>query len=247
MSFISVNLQAQVGINYTPTGTENADLIIKKSINKPALRIETNQAISKDFVLFSDSYGNVAWRAYGLINVPAKSGVYGTGLTSLIRSNSPNPSNAMYTNASITLPPGKWAVNLAFNLDIKVVSRTNSSNPWIERNLDINQSIWARMVISDTQSSNQNYNTAATGDRVISNLYLASGVLQGPTSSGILKGEIYIHNSGLVDKTYYLKISLQSSNITFNNNNGIRLKNFALGPSFETNAVDRFYAVYAGE
>ena len=247
MSFISINLQAQVGINYTPTGTENADLIIKKSNDKPALRIETNQAISKDFVLFSDTYGNVAWRAYGLINVPAKSGVYGNGLTSIITSSNPNPSNAIYTNASITLPPGKWAVNLAFNLDVKVVSRITLVSPWIERNLNTSQSIWARMVISDSPANGQSYNTAATGDRVISNLYLASGVLQGPTSSGILKGEIYIHNSGLVDKTYYLKISLQSSNITFNSNNGIRLKNFALGPSFETNAVDRFYAVYAGE
>ena len=242
--FLITNIHAQVGINYTPTATESAPLIIKKTTNIPALRLETQQNIQKDQVLFSDDLGNISWRTYGLINVPAVSGVYGSGLNTDIQMNtSTNTTNALYSNAYIDLPPGKWAVNLNFNLDIKVLQNTT------EKNLTTNQYAWARLVLSDNNSNSIGYNASATSDRVISNLYLSSGMLQGPSGSSIIKGEIYIHNKTLVNKRYYLKISLEinRANYTLNDTNKLRLKNFAKGPSFETNGVDRFFAVYAGE
>ncbi len=238
------NLQAQVGINYSPTTTENAPLIIKKSNTLPALRLETPQTIIKDQVLFSDDLGNISWRTYGLINVPAVSGNFGGGLNSDIQyANSVNITNALYTNAYIDLPPGKWAVNLNFNLDIKILQYSS------EKNLSTDQYAWARLILSDNNGSTSGYNASATNDRVISNLYLSSGMLQGPSGSSIIKGEIYIHNKTRVNKRYYLKISIEINrgNYTFDNNNKLRLKNFAKGPSFETNGVDRFFAVYAGE
>lgn len=247
--FLLVNTYAQIGINYTPTGTETAPLIIKKSTTVPALRLETNQTISKDQVVFSDNYGNISWRTYGLINVPAVSGTYGAGVSSDLDSNSfsGNITNVIYSNAYIDLPPGKWAVNLNFNLDIKTIKK--SSNTWTESNLTPSQFVWARIVLSDNTNTNVGYNANSTTDRVISNLYLSSGMLQGPSGSNIIKGEIYIHNKGLVNKKYYVKISLEcnTDKYTLNNDNKIRLKSFAKGPSFETNAVDRFFAVYAGE
>lgn len=244
-----VNAYAQVGINYTPTGTETAPLTIKKTTTIPALRLETPQTILKDQVVFSDDYGNISWRTYGLINVPAVSGTYGSGLTQDFESTSfsGNITNALYTNAYIDLPPGKWAVNLNFNLNIKLINK--SSTTWIENNLTTTQYAWARIILSDNTSSSSGYNTNSTNDRVITNLYLSSGMIQGPSGSNIIKGEIYIHNKGLVNKRYYVKLSIEinKANFTFNNNNKLRLKSFALGPTYESNAPDRFFAVYAGE
>lgn len=88
------------------------------------------------------------------------------------------------TGASITLPPGKWSVQIT--LLAKGVTTPASG-----------QSTWIRMHLSTTTNGN------ATTDVVGSSNQIA-GALSGPTEFAIVTGTIIINNTSGSSKTYYL-------------------------------------------
>ena len=89
------------------------------------------------------------------------------------------------TGASITLPPGKWSVQ------INVLA--SGSNPPNE-----NQATWIRMHLSDVAGG------SATSDRVTGTGLQVVGNLIGPSIYTMVSGAIVINNTGSSNKTYYL-------------------------------------------
>lgn len=318
----TINTKAQVGVNYTPFKDQvvNSPLIIKKQAGN-ALRFIPNSTGSKPGqVLISDNLGNVRYGDLNATKIEFINGDFNIGLKTKTGLNLDdvyaNRSTVKYTNASITLPPGKWAVNFSLKFEIlkdkleqvvlveydtyttrnritantfyndrfTVVQRTQSLryNPATDIDiiedrctgngsnrqcfytfrrertsiqnqyndnwgpLDRDESVWARVILSDRSTvASNDYNRERTADRTIDNLYLASGALTGVTQYTTVKGEIYITNKSGANKTYSLKLYLQTVNVKSSASAKYKLVDFAAGPT--TNGIDRFFAIPAND
>ena len=112
------------------------------------------------------------------------------------------------------------------------------------KTLDRDESIWARVILSDSAGDANGYVANSTGD-VIGNLYLASGSIVGLAPYITLKGDIYINNRRPTTKRYYLKVYLELINLKNGTIAQYKLVNFAAGPM--TNGIDRFFAIPAND
>lgn len=136
-------------------------------------------------VLSTNAQGKVVWLNNVAIT-PARAAVFprvdGT-LTSLTAQTR--------LGTTLTLPPGKWSVNVTLLL----MTEGNA--------LLSGQSIWIRLTFSDDASG-----TGNSAD-IIGSRY-ASGSLIGPMAFGLINGTVIINNTSGTDKTYYLTKNQQS-------------------------------------
>lgn len=96
-----------------------------------------------------------------------------------------NSQDNQATGASITLPPGKWSVQIN-------VLATGTNNP------SENQATWIRMHLSDAVSG------AATNDRITGTGLQVVGNLIGPSIYTMVSGTIVVNNTTSSNKIYYL-------------------------------------------
>ena len=133
-------------------------------------------------VLTSDALGVASWELPGANNVV---GVLGAGV------NVPTTQTAtyLYTNSYITLPPGRYAVQVVMLLAPVGSPVVMSPN---------NSSFWMRSTFTDTTVSN-------TPSPDIVGSPLISGNLAGSSSYGLVTGMVVINNTTAGNKTYYYK------------------------------------------
>ncbi|UYW00555.1 hypothetical protein K5I29_08355 [Flavobacterium agricola] len=230
--------QAQIGINFVPNPNEvnNSPLIIKTDQPNALRFVPEGTEPLPGQVLISDDEGNVRYGDLTATEIDFVNGVFNGGVNAedLYRNN-----KVFDSNAYIDLPPGRWAVNFSIKFQVVKYSTVNETT----ENLERDEAIWARIILSNTSGNTTNYNTDSTKDIAIPNLYLASGSLVGPTQYTNVKGEIYILNSLTTTKRYYLKVFLEKYNLDDRRRINYKLIDFAAGPIL--NGVDRFFAIPA--
>lgn len=136
-----------------------------------------NQSTGK--VLTSDANGVGTWQKVGINNI-------NVSLTNLGISVPYTTANFLQTGASITLPPGKFAINVTMLL----TNTTGTPTP-------DNSSFWLRSTFSDSSGINPVSSTDILGGRLI------SGNLPGSSLFSLLSGTIIINNTSVLPKTYY--------------------------------------------
>lgn len=136
-----------------------------------------NQSTGK--VLTSDANGVGTWQKVGINNI-------NVSLTNLGISVPYTTANFLQTGASITLPPGKFAINVTMLL----TNTTGTPTP-------DNSSFWLRSTFSDSSGINPVSSTDILGGRLI------SGNLPGSSLFSLLSGTIIINNTSSLPKTYY--------------------------------------------
>jgi len=134
LSFTTSN--AQVGVNYAPQKGDiiNSPLVITKK-EKDALRFKhNNQPTNVGDVLISDIDGNVRYGVLTATKIEFINGIFkdNQARTGLFLNDVYNEQlKVHYTNANITLPPGRWAVNFSLNFEVlrnKVIQTAEYSN-----------------------------------------------------------------------------------------------------------------------
>ena len=167
-SLFSFTLYAQVGINTTdPQET----LHVKGSV-----RIQDGSE-GTDKVLTSDADGTGTWKQSKISNII---GVLGAGVDVPY-----NTSAYLQTGTSITLPPGKYVVNVSMLLTQTSGRAVNDSN------------FWLRSSFSDSNVGVGISGDIVNGGNLISGNHIPSAIYS------ILSGFVFINNSTAVDKTYY--------------------------------------------
>lgn len=132
-------------------------------------------------VLTSDATGVATWQPVGIENYQANlSAVTGVSIPYTLTG------NFIQTGASITLPPGRFAVNVTMLLSTVPGAYTNS-----------NEAFWVRSSFSDSAG----VNPLSSPDIIGSNL--VSGNLVPSTLYSLLTGMVVINNSTAGNKTYY--------------------------------------------
>lgn len=164
----NIYTQGNVGIGVTvPTQ--------RLHVNGPIRIVDGTQADAK--VLTSDANGNSSWQSIGIENVL---GVLGAGV------NIPSTTaNFLQTGSSITLPPGRYSVNITMLMIMSV------------GNTPADSSFWLRTSFSDTAGANPTYSTDIVGSSLI------SGNFPGSSSYSIVYGTVVINNTSGANKTYY--------------------------------------------
>jgi hypothetical protein len=158
-----------VGIG-NPSPSEKLDIAGKIKIS------DGSQAV--DRVLTSDANGVGTWKPIGINNISA---LLGAGV------NVPHTTAIfLQTGTSITLPPGRYAVNVTMLL----TNPTNSITP-------ANSSFWVRSTFSDSSAANPLTSLDIVGSTLV------SGNLTGSSVFSIMNGTIIINNNTGVNKTYY--------------------------------------------
>ena len=140
----------------------------------------SNNAGANGQVLTTNSSGNVEWQN----NVAITPTVLGNLPTT--SSGFPNLDTWYYTGASITLPPGKWAVNFG-------------SSFGLTGNIGAQGSLWIRL-----QLSNSNSTFSLTGDVISGAGFAGAGVASYGMRLSMASGSILINNTSGVNKTYYM-------------------------------------------
>lgn len=133
-------------------------------------------------VLTSDATGIASWQLPGANNI---AGVIGSG----INIPATQTSTYTYTGSYITLPPGRYAVQVVMLL--APLSAPGSVSP-------VNSSFWMRTTFTDTVGAN-----VPSPDIIGSPLL--SGNLAPSSSYGLVTGLIIINNATAGNKTYYYK------------------------------------------
>ena len=132
-------------------------------------------------VLTSDATGIATWQPVGIENYQANlSGVTGVSIPYTLTG------NFIQTGASITLPPGRFAVNVTMLLSTVPGVYTNS-----------NEAFWVRSSFSDSAG----VNPLSSADIIGSNL--VSGNLIPSTLYSLITGMVVINNTTAGNKTYY--------------------------------------------
>jgi len=134
--------------------------------------IDGTQGANK--ILQSDASGNTSWTNPTTIpaTVLGNMGVGG-------QSTAPNK----YTGAYITLPPGKWSVNVSM-----LVQTASSGNYWVRTGFSTNTS---------SNSDNNSFGADAIGPTLV------SGFIYGGSRLNMIKGTIIVNNTSVAAKTYY--------------------------------------------
>jgi hypothetical protein len=128
-------------------------------------------------VLSSDANGNASW-VTNLSVAPAVVADFGVGYTGN------SPSNEA-TGTSITLPPGKWSVQVTM-LIAPTVTPTST------------EAAWVRLHLSDTAGG------VGTADTIPGAGGMVSGAVTGPSPYAVASGSIVLENIGPASKTYHL-------------------------------------------
>ncbi|MDH6252871.1 hypothetical protein M2347_002598 [Chryseobacterium sp. H1D6B] len=171
---IVVTNSGQMGIG---TDFPSAKLHISTGSGTALRIVDGTQGADK--VLTSDADGNTAWVA----STGAKPTIGG-----ILPASTPNVSSSawVYLNASITLPPGNWLVQMGTTLAKATVS---SSASWIH---------FALSSSSTAFSTTSDINTSRSGSLV------AGSTAPANSAYAFASGVLAINNTGLVNKTYYL-------------------------------------------
>lgn len=164
------------------TAAPATSLDVRGATAGTALRIADGSQ-GADKVLISDASGNASWATFaGNTKV-----VWGT----LSATSSTYPLSAnKYTGSFITLPPGKWTVNITMTL-----STTNATSP----NIVTGAGLWERATLSDVSTGT----TGAASLDIIGAAKQVAGGMTGPNDYGLLAGSLMISNTSGANKTYY--------------------------------------------
>jgi hypothetical protein len=168
-----------VGIG-TTIGTNPSNLLHINSASSGALRIVDGTEGNKK-VLTSNATGVATWQSVGIENIQAD-------LSAVAGVNIPYTQTANYlqTGASITLPPGRYSVNVTMLLSTVPGVYVNS-----------NEAFWVRSSFSDSSG----INPLPTLDIIGSNL--VSGNQIPSTLYSLITGVVIINNTTAANKTYY--------------------------------------------
>lgn len=165
-----------VGIGTTaPSRT----LHINSATNGAVRIVDGTQGVGK--VLTSDATGVATWQSTGIDNVVGV--LNGTGVNIAYS----QTANFLQTGSYITLPPGRYAVNVTM-----LLARNSTSLPSPN-----NSFFWVRSTFSDSAG----VNPVSSPDIVGSTL--ASGNFGGTSVYAMLTGTIIINNTTAGNKTYY--------------------------------------------
>lgn len=161
-----------VGIG-TGVMTPSTKMDVRASSSGTGFRlVDGTQGANK--ILQSDASGNASWT--NPTTIPATVvGVMGVGP----QSTAPNK----YTGAYITLPPGKWSVNVSM-----LVNTASIGNYWVRTGFSTNTS---------SNSVNNSFGADAIGPTLV------SGYIYGGSRMNMIKGTIIINNTSGAAKTYY--------------------------------------------
>ena len=168
-----------VGIGI-PIGTNPSNQLHINSVTNGAVRIVDGTEGNKK-VLTSDATGVATWQPVGIESIQANLSAV-TGITISYT----DTVNFQQTGASITLPPGRYAVNVTMLLSTVPGAYTNS-----------NEAFWVRSSFSDSAGPLP----LQSGNIIGSNLI--SGNLVPSTLYSLLTGMVVINNNTSGDKTYY--------------------------------------------
>ena len=119
----------------TTTPTQKLDIVTggTASAPKPDFRIEDGSQ-GTDYYLVSDANGVGSWKFLGATRPTIISGAIGT---SIIKTDDASTSPTIYSGLSITLPKGKWLVNVGFNATI-TANIANRQSYWLHSYLSSN-------------------------------------------------------------------------------------------------------------
>ncbi|GEN69171.1 hypothetical protein DRF57_20130 [Chryseobacterium rhizosphaerae] len=223
---LSQSFYGQFGIN---TATPKETLHVKGTMRYEPESGDPNQPLVGK-TLVSDEYGNASWqiqdsRTTHLADYKAEPSDITFSITDdTTEAGSISP--AMYTGTSITLPKGDWLVIFSLNAQGET---QNSSGNWVP--LTNRQAMWIRMILSsDTTSSNYK----SSSDSNVKGGNLVSGTINGPATSTLIYGELFIRQPE-ASKTYYLKASLQGISAfpvpSAQNPVNMRIRNPAISPN----------------
>jgi hypothetical protein len=134
------------------------------------LKLTTGAGLNK--VLSSDANGNASWTT----NVAVTSAVIGT-----MGNGAQNSGTNAYTGANITLPPGKWSVQIT--MLVQTNSFSHNSVAWLRTGLSNNTSTWTSVDMIGPS--------------------LVSGLIQGGNKYNMLTGTLIVNNTSGNSKTYY--------------------------------------------
>ncbi|AWK05530.1 hypothetical protein HYN56_15305 [Flavobacterium crocinum] len=177
----------------TPSGGSNAKLIINNGTVAGGLMIkdatEGLGLMNEGKVFTSDANGIGKWTAPSLY------------LSNVLPTMEPNPkifpstmtSSWAYTNNKITLPPGKWLLNVNFLVSPFSWMGTNETN-------------WLRGIFSDSST------TIAPSADVLSSSPYVSGISTALSHDYNLLGDLIIQNTSNVNKDYYFCIGNMTNN-----------------------------------
>ncbi|WP_062180182.1 hypothetical protein [Dysgonomonas macrotermitis] len=176
---IIIDSNGKIGFGMMPSLTDDSKIQVKGGITI----VDGNQSVNK--VLISDANGTGTWQTNKISyqNVTLS----GSGATLLY--NQP-AGTFLLTGTTITLPPGRYAVN------VYMILRASASGGTVSGISPTGSYFLLRSTFSDS-----NVTLAASSD--IEGATHISGVLQGAVAYGQLAGCVFINNSGTVNKTYY--------------------------------------------
>ncbi|WP_347216538.1 hypothetical protein [Chryseobacterium sp.] len=207
----------------TFTGTANGGNKFINSAGTSALPksplqiVDGGQAAGK--VLMSDTNGNASWQTYRLQKV---SGTIGTGTHIPFTA-----TNFRTTGTSITLPPGKWEVNVTMLLP--VYGGTLTSSDWI----------WLKSSFADTNTNIADM-TGLSAD--ISGSKLVSGLFSGAKGNtatpkfDVMVGSIIINNTTTSNKIYYYVAGFCDRELASGTGKATRFENFG-GSEWSENII----------
>lgn len=185
---VIITSQGQIGVGITTPSTK----LHINSTSSPAVRIvDGTEGAGK--ILTSDTNGNGSW-----ISSPATKPTVGGVLPATTPNIVGGNTTWIYLNASITLPPGNWLVQMGTAL---LKADSNAAITWIHFSLSDSQSVFNYSPnIDNTRSGRQMAGATAPAG---GSLTFASGVLA-------------INNTSGADKTYYLWSRNAGGNATVN-------------------------------
>ncbi len=162
-------------------GTTNPSNKLHIVYGSAAFRLEDGtQAANR--VLTSDANGVGTWQPVAITNII---GTLGAGVNIAFN----ETANYLQTGTYITLPPGRWAVNVTMLMrrDAPSVDETPA-----------NSSFWLRSTLSDSNGINP-----TPSPDIIGSSNLVSGNYPGSSRYSNLFGTIFINNTSGSNKTYY--------------------------------------------
>jgi hypothetical protein len=176
------------GTTTVPTGGNNAKVILSNIYYAPAIQIKDGTQKNR-YILTSDANGVGTWKPKPDNDVTYFAPTFGAG------ANLPaTPGTWYYTGTSITLPAGRWLVNVVMLLQKGSATWTGTTESW-----------WVNSNFSNSSST-----LAVSTD--VEDLTMISGLLPPVSPYGILSGSLVINNTSGANKTYYYMGKLFTTN-----------------------------------